>query len=389
MMANHNDLLRNISFFKMLSDADLSEISAVLTEEFYPAGTLIFEEGSVGHTFYIIKSGRIEITKRVGESKEHLVAIEEVNDFFGEMALLEHKPRSATVRSLEDTYLLGLSQTDFDQLLAKNPVTYYQIARALSSRLREANDRMIRDLQAKNRELQQAYDELKQAKTELVAREKLAMIGSVTSRIVHDIKSPITCIMGYAELIYKQSPESRKYCQTISHEVERLTDMIQEVLEFARGDDTQLNLDRYNLTHFLDQVMDFVRMDIERLPIDLETDYDLEVYGVFDGDKMRRVLHNLIANAVEAVHQGGLVRVSAAVDGTTLILQVFDSGSGIPAEIAEHLFEPFVTFGKPRGTGLGLAICKNIIEAHRGTISFQHAAGEGTTFTVTLPDAIR
>jgi signal transduction histidine kinase len=106
-----------------------------------------------------------------------------------------------------------------------------------------------------------------------------------------------------------------------------------------------------------------------------------------DASKLMRVLQNLIGNAIDALHNAkieGLIEVVAKETDGSVILTVSDNGPGIPQSIRETFFEPFVTQGKNEGTGLGSAIVKTIIEAHRGSITFETSA-QGTTFTIRLP----
>lgn len=100
---------------------------------------------------------------------------------------------------------------------------------------------------------------------------------------------------------------------------------------------------------------------------------------------LRRLLANLVRNAVEATPAGGVVEVTTGREGSKWFLSVKDEGQGIPGAIRERLFEPFATHGKSEGTGLGLAIVKNIAEAHGGAVSFRSEAAGGTVFRVDLP----
>jgi signal transduction histidine kinase len=386
--SDHYDLLRRIPFLSDLTSDELGELSALLVEEVHPEGAVIFEENSVGHVFYIIESGRVEVTKRV-RGHESPVVVGEIADFFGEMALLENRPRSATVRALERTSTLKMSQRDFESLLFKNPRAYHRIAAALSARLRDMNDHLIQFLQSKNDELQRAYDLLKETQSQLIAKEKLAALGMVSSRIIHDIKHPITGILYSVELIRDQSPGYARYTDVIIRELWRLNDMVEEVMDFAHGRDTNLSVGRHRLDEFLDELRAFTQFQIGGRPIRFEPDFQYRGDAVFDENKLRRVLHNLLANALQALPpEGGTARLQVYAEGRTLVLKVFDSGSGIPSDIAPRVFEPFVTGGKRRGTGLGLAICKNIVEAHRGTIAVEHVPALGTTFVVKLPEAV-
>jgi two-component system sensor histidine kinase AtoS len=103
-----------------------------------------------------------------------------------------------------------------------------------------------------------------------------------------------------------------------------------------------------------------------------------------DPGKMRRVLDNLIQNAVEAMPEGGTLSIEGGLDKGHLSLKVTDTGTGIPEEEMQSLFTPFHTT-KPKGMGLGLAYCRRAVEAHGGTITAQSQEGRGTTFTIKIP----
>ncbi len=104
-----------------------------------------------------------------------------------------------------------------------------------------------------------------------------------------------------------------------------------------------------------------------------------------DSHRLRRVIINLLHNAVDMMPEGGRIILRFKNDGTKVITEIQDSGPGIAPEIADKLFQAFVTFGKEHGTGLGLSICKKIVEDHGGTISARNAPGGGAIFSFTLP----
>jgi signal transduction histidine kinase len=114
----------------------------------------------------------------------------------------------------------------------------------------------------------------------------------------------------------------------------------------------------------------------------LEAGYQ-DVWAI-DPARLRRVLDNLVKNAQGALRNKGTITVRTAPDPGGLRIEVADTGPGIPAELRETLFQPFVTHGKKEGTGLGLAICKNLVERHGGAIDFT-STGRGTTFTIVIP----
>ena len=117
------------------------------------------------------------------------------------------------------------------------------------------------------------------------------------------------------------------------------------------------------------------------LEMDRRAGADLPV----DEEGLRRALRNLATNAIEAMPEGGKLRVESFCEGDDVVLRVTDSGVGIPDEIADRLFEPFVTAGKPKGTGLGLAVVQKVVHDHQGIIELSKPDGGGSAFTMRLP----
>jgi HD-GYP domain-containing protein (c-di-GMP phosphodiesterase class II) len=151
------DKLRHISFFSGLSEYDLHQIDQITTERTYRPGELIVEENTEAERFFIIHKGKIEILKRFEDGEEFVLGVHSDGDFFGEMALLDEGPRSATARALEETSVVEISRQDFEALLYKAPVLAYGIMKELSARLRGTAALLVSHLQRKNRQLMQSY----------------------------------------------------------------------------------------------------------------------------------------------------------------------------------------------------------------------------------------
>jgi len=149
--------LRNVTFFGSLSDDDLRDIAEFVRKRTHPTDHVIVRENTLGDTFHIIHRGKVEITKRFEDGEEMVLAVCGDGDFFGEMALLEDSPRSATVRTLKPTTTLEISRQGFVSLLQKAPLLAYELTRELSARLRDTDAKMIAHLQRKNEQLHQAY----------------------------------------------------------------------------------------------------------------------------------------------------------------------------------------------------------------------------------------
>lgn len=151
------DELRSIQFFSEMSNRDLRMVSRFAATKKHGKGDIIIREDKVADTFYIIQKGKVAITKKFEDGEEMVLAVHQAGDFFGEMALLDEGPRSASAVALEPTVLLEISRLDFSILLKKAPLLAYAMMRELSARLRGTGALMISELQRKNRELKQAY----------------------------------------------------------------------------------------------------------------------------------------------------------------------------------------------------------------------------------------
>ena len=149
--------LRSIQFFSEMANRDLRMVARFAATKKHGKGEIIIREGTVADTFYIIQKGKVAITKKFEDGKEMVLGIHQDGDFFGEMALLDQGPRSASAVALESTVLLEISRVDFSILLKKAPLLAYAMMRELSMRLRGTGALMISELQRKNRELKQAY----------------------------------------------------------------------------------------------------------------------------------------------------------------------------------------------------------------------------------------
>ncbi len=167
-------LLQHIPLFASLPESELQHLEACLRPLDLAASTVLFREDERGEAFYLILNGEIEIVKAAGTADERLLGVRGPGDYLGEMSLLNPDGlRTATVRTRTPSTLLLLTREDFNDLLARRPVLAYDMVRRLSLRLRDSQDEAIRDLSEKNRELQQAYDDLKAAQVQILLKDRL------------------------------------------------------------------------------------------------------------------------------------------------------------------------------------------------------------------------
>ena len=217
-------------------------------------------------------------------------------------------------------------------------------------------------------------------------QNRLATIGKLLSGILHDFKTPMTLISGYAQLtVLQEDAEKRKtFADMIQKQIDRLNHMAREVLAFARGESTLL-VRKVHLNQFIQEITQQLEQEFSNSPVKLiiRPDYMGEAY--FDESKIERVIHNLARNALQAMPQGGVFTLSLQQEGDQLAITAQDTGIGIPKELQSQIFDSFVTSRPNQGTGLGLAIVKKIIKDHQGQISFTSEPQKGTTFRVLLP----
>jgi len=219
--------------------------------------------------------------------------------------------------------------------------------------------------------------------------ERLSTIGRLLSSVIHDLKTPMTVISGYVQMMAtaKSDAQRKQYVELVLKQFDLIAAMQREVLEFARGERTVL-IRRVYLTKFFGELMEQLQREVEGRRIELVLDLRDRGIARFDEGKITRALHNLVRNAIEAIgDKPGTITITVRRDPKAkndLLIEVADDGPGIPKEIQGQIFQSFVTSGKKGGTGLGLAIVKKIVEEHGGEVSVE-SSKKGTTFTLRIP----
>ncbi len=217
---------------------------------------------------------------------------------------------------------------------------------------------------------------------------RLTTIGRLLSGVIHDLKTPLTVIGGYVQMMQASNipAERGKFAKLILKQFDHIGAMQREVLEFARGEKSVLSRKVY-VQKFFDDVRSQLEGDLARRGVELVVDVQERGTARFDEGKMLRVIHNLARNAAEAMEPRGgkfVIKVTRDKSEPTLVVSFSDTGPGIPKQIEHRLFQSFVTGGKKGGTGLGLAIVKKIADEHGGTVGVQ-SSSRGATFTLRIP----
>ena len=216
--------------------------------------------------------------------------------------------------------------------------------------------------------------------------ERLTTIGRLLSSVIHDLKTPMTVISGYVQLMVGvDDPKIRsEYSELVLKQFDLVQQMQREVLEFARGEKTVL-IRKVYLASFLEGFQKALAPEVAGKKIELAIEPEDRGTARLDEGKITRALQNLVRNAIDALgEKGGKIVVKVRRENGDVVFSVSDNGPGIPKEIQSRLFESFVTSGKKGGTGLGLAIVKKIVDEHGGTVGAQ-TSSKGTTFSFRLP----
>lgn len=332
----------------------------------FPHEAVIFQEGSVSDCVYLVLHGRVALTKKNPGGTPQIIAYKGPDDYFGELGVLDGSTRSTAAIADGPVQLGRLAQKPILQLLAQSSWhTVLRLFSHISADLRATNARFV---------------------SEVVRKEKITLVGEMANSMVHDFRGPFSTIKLVTELIAKhdRKPKTQELCAIILRQVSRLSGMVEEVLDFARGE-TRLRLKVAPLAGVFSQLQEDNIVPFGRAGVKLRiqpTNLQLPL----DPDRLLRVLQNLVTNGREAIGQkpGGVITVAARRVKHQCCILVTDNGPGVPREVRSTLFEPFVSHGKTGGTGLGLAIAKAVIEAHHGAIDFKSTRA-GTTFTIQLP----
>jgi signal transduction histidine kinase len=216
--------------------------------------------------------------------------------------------------------------------------------------------------------------------------ERLASIGQMMSGVLHDLKTPMTIVSGYAQLMASCDDADQRghYAELILKQFDLMSSMTREVLQFARGE-SQLLVRKVYLQKWVPEVKAQLERELAGKKVELTVEDRYKGAAFFDESKMFRVIHNLARNAAQAMEDGGKFAITIETDGPELAMRFADNGPGIPEAMQGRVFEAFATSGKRDGTGLGLAIVKKIVDEHGGRISYETKRGAGTTFHVALP----
>lgn len=358
--------LEDHPFIQSVSGDRRSAIMAEIQKLELADGEVIFFEQSESDALYLVLSGSVSFTKTKLDGSSQSVSQSGEGSFFGEVGVFTGDRRALGAKALGPCIVARVPEATVKKII-EDAEPLRSILESVINHLKSTTDHYM---------------------DEVMRTEKLTLVGTMVSSLLHDFKNPFAIISLGTTIISKQAPDDPKVariCENIESQIRRMVNMANDLAAFSRGESqivtAQVSLDRMfeefrelNMPFFKDQSVELV----------MEGNH-LQLEG--DSSKLFRVLQNLISNSIEAIHgadRNGSVHVEAREAGDDVVIRIRDNGPGIPQKIHSRFFEPFVTSGKKEGTGLGTAIAKSIVDAHHGKIEFE-SSDQGTTFVIQLP----
>jgi len=298
---------------------------------------------------------------------------------------------------------LGELGRHFNRMLKTIRETHEQNIQLLSQ-VNQFNDELTRKIEAATSELASNYEELKrlnealfESQRQLSQSEKLAALGQVSATMAHQIGTPLNSISGYIQLMLQEGnlqPEDQNRLKIIESQLDRLADSVKNLLTFTRQPKPLLK--PLNVNEVLEELIRLSLPWRHARNVTLFSSLSSEVPSILgDPTHLQTLFLNLITNALDAMPQGGQLRISTQLQSTSapsgengrwVEISIADTGIGITEESKKRIFDPFFTTKKiGEGTGLGLAICEKIIKEHAGRLEVESEVGKGSTFSIFIP----
>ena len=311
--------LEAIPLFQHLSHEEHLALRQIVLERQFEPGQEIFREGAPGDGVYFVKLGLVEIS--TGTDERRVFSRLGPGEIFGEMAMIEQRPRSATVSAAEKTEVYFLPRGELLKFIERSPSLAIALLQQISHRLREFNQLHVR---------------------EILEAERLAAVGNFARSIIHDLKNPLSIIALGVELFSspKLTPEARAVAQSrITRQVQRINDLVGDILAFTEGRrTTQLRPGDFHA--FIREQSAELQTDVAaksiRLLIENEPPAGLMV--AIDARRLSRVLNNLVQNAADVLPADGVIRLRFKTGEKEITVEIEDNGPGIAPEIAGQLF---------------------------------------------------
>jgi len=256
------------------------------------------------------------------------------------------------------------------------------------------NANIYTQLQDRISTLRQTVDQLNQTQNQLIQSEKMAAVGQLAFGIAHEIRNPLGIILGGVEFLeenlVKKDGINKEVVGKLKQSIDRANNIIVDLLRFSRT--SKLEAQSVDICALMEEVISLIKNQAYSKDVQIVKNYtDSALSLLADPALLRQAFFNLCINAIDSMPKGGVLTLNiysgqGDEENKEVIIEIVDTGKGIPKDILPRIFEPFFTTKEPgKGTGLGLSIVHLILERHKGTIGAESAVDKGTKFTIRLP----
>ncbi|MGB3118643.1 MAG: ATP-binding protein [Verrucomicrobiales bacterium] len=362
-----NPVFLQNALFGGIPREELHGLDLAIEECHFSPDEVIFEEGDEGEHVYLVAEGSVRISKKGRLGRQETLTVQSEGGFFGEMALFDHQLRSARATALEPCILGRMGRDGLDRFLTHSPEAALHFIRTFSKQLRSASSLFIKELQN---------------------AERLSLVGTMMSSIVHDFRNPIatlSLVSDFLEQLQHQDSTLWQLGELAREAIDQMLAMIQELLEYSRGT-SNVKLETTSVADLMRSLDEQTLNPLEREGLEVRREFHYSGEITVDRNRVLRLFGNITKNAYEAMLPNkGRLTLRSSLQEDAVLFEVQDTGCGIPKEILSRMFEPFLTHGKKEGTGLGMAIAKSVVEAHNGKIWMESEPGKGTICHIALP----
>ena len=377
--------LRLFNLFDNLSQDELGLIADNTEVHNFDTDEVVCIEDTDSDSMYFIYQGEVSISQK-GVRFAYL----KPGDYFGEMSLIAHRKRNATVTSLVPSVLFEISADVFDRLFEKSPTVMHNLLLTYDGRLRRHNNVVVGQFL----KLTHQFKELEDSHNRLLLSDKMASIGLLTAGIAHEINNPLFVITGYLDVLNESlregkisSEDLREVADKLNTASKSIVKLVAGIKTYARIEDTDpvpidLNSaiqDSLNLVSFL-----YGQENIE-LKNRLSTGSPMILGNI---GKLQQVLMNLFSNAKDAMESSTIkiISVSTLEEAEKVVIEVADTGCGIDPEQIKHVFSrSYTTKPVGKGSGMGLDLVRKIVEEMDGSIGVESEVSKGTAFKIVFP----
>lgn len=389
-------VLRSTSMLKDLMEDEFVLFLQNAKVASFTAKQQIIQEGSTDTSLYFMLSGQVRVYRKDPQGQDIELAQLSKGDFFGELSLLDNLPRSASISATQNAELLFIDRDSFFAFSKTHPAMMTKILTDISLRFRSSNEVFYKNIIQKNKELEEAYRQLK------TLDEQKSKFVALTS---HEIKTPLTIMVGSLQLLTDGifGPLDPKVKNTVEKSMsggKRLNGIINRIIDVSMNNnvDAILKKEDVNVLHLVQEIQDDLALLLKKRTLHISTHVPADLELSADMNNVKQIILNLFLNAIRFTPDGGHIEIRAtAPDPAHVQISINDDGIGIAKDKQKLIFSPFykvasedthtsgdVEFGSG-GIGLGLTIVKSAVELHKGTVAVESELNEGSVFTVTLP----